>query len=95
MTPIDDAMIDHLSQRKDTIRGTFRGSVKAGQNNDDIDDVVGDAHGTHGSEEAGYYLEVGHSQPEWAGPARPDENGEVQRMAPPRHCNITCENSQR
>ena len=43
MAPIDDAMIDHLSQRKDTIRGTFRGSVKAGLNNDDIDEVVGDS----------------------------------------------------
>jgi hypothetical protein len=51
MQPMDDAMIDHLSQRKDTIRGSLRGSVKAGLNNDDIDDVVGDTHGTHRTED--------------------------------------------
>lgn len=57
MAPIDDALIDHLSQRKDTIRGTFRGSVKAGLNNDDIDEVVGDTNGTQRSGEDAYAVE--------------------------------------
>ena len=50
MQPIDDAMIDQISQKKDTLRGTFRGSLKAGMNNDDIDDVVGITNVTHLSE---------------------------------------------
>jgi hypothetical protein len=35
--PIDNEMIDHLSQKKDTLRGTVRSCMI---NNDDIDDVV-------------------------------------------------------
>jgi hypothetical protein len=52
MNPIDDAMIDKISQKKDTMRGTFRGSLKGGMNNNDIDDVVGNSNtnATHLSE---------------------------------------------